>query len=291
MIKAFQKQYPGIKVDALRLSADKLPSRLVTEQRGGKYNADVITADSEPTYQLIQVGTLAPYRVPETPKLPKELQSLPDGYRNVVYVNTSAIAYNPQSLKTEHLTVPHSIEDLTRPEWKGKFSIDPKAINWYEGLITSMGHDKALDLVKKLGDNQPRLVESHTQSLTDVQSGDPVATVNAYGYKADSLARKTPSRMAFSNPSPLPSAAVLAELAKKAPHPAAAKLFIDWIMSQQGQRQVVSISNHVSLSDTKHNDPQVWNPSKWSPSWSTPVIPADTYDRYLQEYQKALHDL
>jgi iron(III) transport system substrate-binding protein len=291
MIAAFQKEYPGVKVDALRLSADKLPTRLVTEQRGGKYDADVITADSEPTYQLILTGALAPYRVPQTPELPKQLRNLPDGYRNVVYINTSVIAYNPQSLKAAHLPVPHSIQDLTKPEWKGHFSIGPKAINWYEGLISGMGHDKALALVKKLGNNDPRLVESHTQSLTDVQSGDPVAVVNAYGYKSDALSKKTPDRLAFSNPDLLPSAAVLAELAKKAPHPAASKLFIDWIMSRQGQQQVVGVSNHVSLSDTDHNSPAVWDPSKWTPTWSTPVIPPDTYDRYLQEYQKALHDL
>jgi iron(III) transport system substrate-binding protein len=289
MIAAFQKKYPKVKVEALRLSADKLPSRLVTEQRGGKYNADVITADSEPVYQLIKVGTLAPYRVPETPDLPKELKSLPDGYGNVVYVNTSAIAYNPKSVAAQHLPVPHSIEDLTKPVWNGRFSIDPNAINWYEGLITAMGHDKALALVKKLGDNAPRLVESHTQSLTEVQSGEPAAVANAYGYKAAALAKKTPDRIAFANTDPLPSAAVLAEMANKPPHPAAAKLFIDWIMSKAGQQQVVSISNHVSLSDLEHNDASVWNPGKWTPAWSTPVIPADTYDRYLDEYQKALH--
>jgi iron(III) transport system substrate-binding protein len=289
MISAFQKTYPGVKVEALRLSADKLPSRLVTEQRGGKFNADVISADSEPVYQLIKVGTLAPYRVPEIPPLPKELQNLPDGYRNVVYINTSAIAYNPQAVKSSHLPVPRELEDLTKPAWKGHFSIDPKAINWYEGLISALGHDKALDLVKKLGDNSPRLVESHTQSLTEVQGGEPAAVANAYGYKAAALQKQTPARLAFSNPDPLPSAAVLEELAKKAPHPAAAKLFIDWIMSNEGQKQVVSITNHVSLSDVKHNDPQVWDQTKWKPAWSTPVIQPDKYDILLQEYQKALH--
>ncbi|GHH83793.1 hypothetical protein GCM10018793_46750 [Streptomyces sulfonofaciens] len=289
MIAAFRKEYPKVRVEALRLSADKLPSRLITEQRGGKYNADVITADSEPVYQLIKVGTLAPYRVPETPALPKQLRNLPDGYRNVVYVNTSAIAYNPQSVSAQHLPIPHAIEDLTKPQWKGHFSINPNAINWYEGLISAMGHDKALDLVRKLGDNAPRLVESHTQSLTDVQAGDPAAVANAYGYKAAALSKKTPGRLAFSNTDPVPAAAVLAEMANKPPHPAAARLFIDWIMSQRGQQQVVSISNHVSLSDTEHDDPTVWNPGKWTPAWSTPVITADTYDRYLEEYQKALH--
>lgn len=291
MVSAFGKAYPGIKVNVLRLSANQLPSRLVTEQRGGKYEADVITADSEPTYQLILAGTLAAYRVPDTPALPPSLANLPDGYRNVVYVNTSVIAYNPQALAAAHLPVPHSIQDLTQPAWKGRFSIDPSAINWYESLITAYGHDRALQLVTALGNNDPRLVESHTQSLTEIQSGDPVAVVNAYGYKSDALAKKTPGRLAFSNPNPLPSAAVLAELARDAPHPAAAKLFIDWIMSRSGQQQVVQISNHVSLSGTAHNPAAVWNPSTWTPAWSTPVIPADTYDRLLTEYQKALHDL
>ncbi len=289
MIAAFQKVYPGIKVDALRLSADKLPSRLVTEQRGRKYNADVISADCEPVYQLIKVGTLTPYQVPQAPALPAQLRNLPDGYRNAVYILTSAIAYNPDGVRAQHLRPPTSIEDLTEPQWKGRFSIDPSAINWYESLISAMGHDRALALVRRLGDNSPRLVESHTQSLTEVQSGEPLAAVNAYAYKAASLARKTPGRMAFSNTDPQPAAAALAEIANKAPHPAAAKLFLDWLMSSQGQASVVGITNHTSLDAHAHNDATVWNPARWKPAWSMPVITADAYDRYLEEYQKALH--
>ena len=185
--------------------------------------------------------------------------------------------------------MPTSIEDLTKPAWKGRFSIDPEAINWYESLISAMGHDKALELVKKLGDNSPRLVESHTQSLTEVQAGEPLASVNAYAYKAAALAKKTPTRMAFINTDPEPTAAALAEIARNAPHPAAAKLFMDWIMSSQGQASVVGITNHTSLGANAKNDTTVWNPAKWKPAWSMPVITADTYDRYLAEYQKALH--
>lgn len=289
MISAFQKAYPGVKVEALRLSADKLPSRLVTEQRGRKYNADVITADCEPVYQLIQVGTLIPYEPPQVPPLPAQLRDLPEGYGNAVYILTSTIAYNPMGVKAQHLQPPTSIEDLTKPEWKGHFSIDPSAINWYEGLITGLGHDKALALVKKLGNNSPRLVESHTQSLTEVQAGEPLATANAYAYKAASLAKKTPTRLAFSNTDPQPVAAALAEVARNAPHPAAAKLFMDWLMSTEGQVGIVGLTNHTSLDLLAENDTSVYDPAKWKPAWSMPVISVDTYDRYLTEYQKALH--
>ncbi|WP_037577981.1 ABC transporter substrate-binding protein [Phaeacidiphilus oryzae] len=290
MIAAFQKTYPGIRVKALRLSADQLPTRLVTEQRGGKYTADVISADCEPVYQLIKVGTLAPYAAPQQMALPPQLRDLPDGYRNVVYVLTSTIAYNPEAVRKAGLQPPTSLQDLTKPQWRGRFSIDPSAINWYESLISSMGHAAALHLVEELGNNDPQLVESHTQSLTQVQSGEPAASVNAYGYKASALSKKTPTRMAFSNTDPLPSAAALAELANRAPHQAAAELFLDWIMSPAGQRIVVQVTNHTVLGETAADDKSVWNPAKWKPAWSLPVITADTYNRYLTEYQKALHD-
>ncbi|MGH3495424.1 MAG: hypothetical protein ACRDQ1_19650, partial [Sciscionella sp.] len=60
-IKAFNKQYPKVKVNALRLSADKIPPRIITEQRGGKFSADVVTGDSPQVAQLIAAGALQAY--------------------------------------------------------------------------------------------------------------------------------------------------------------------------------------------------------------------------------------
>jgi iron(III) transport system substrate-binding protein len=60
MIAAFNKQYPKIKIEPLRLSADKLPARIITEQRAGKYNADVVSGESVYVSQLINVHALAP---------------------------------------------------------------------------------------------------------------------------------------------------------------------------------------------------------------------------------------
>ena len=46
IIQAFNKQYPQIKAQSLRLSADQIPPRVLTEQKGGSYDADVITGDA-----------------------------------------------------------------------------------------------------------------------------------------------------------------------------------------------------------------------------------------------------
>src|SRR5947208_2355145 len=79
MVAAFNKLYPNIKVNSLRLSADKIPPRVITEQRGGKFNADVVSGDSPQVAQLLQAGALQPYTPKDIAPLPTGLD-LPQGY-------------------------------------------------------------------------------------------------------------------------------------------------------------------------------------------------------------------
>jgi iron(III) transport system substrate-binding protein len=287
-LQAFNKQYPKIKVNALRLSADKIPPRIITEQRGGKYNADVVSGDSPQVAQLQQAGALQPYTPKDIAALPKGL-TLPTGYEGVVYAVTTVVAYNPAVVKQKHLPVPTSWTDLTKPAWKGQFSIDPGAVNWYDSLVQEMGHDKALALVKALGANQPVFVESHTQALTDVQAGEPAAAATAYGYKASSLKKKTPGQVEFSNSNPLPSSLTLVDVVKNSPHPAAARLFEDWIVSKAGQQAVVDVTNHTSIRPDVQNDPAVWDETKWPAVWGKPDLSGPAYNQELTELKSALH--
>lgn len=203
MISAFNKVYPKVKVNALRLSADQLPPRVITEQRGGEFNADVVSGDAPQVDQLINANALQPYCPADQQPLPNG-QSMPKGYCGNVYVVTTAIVYNPGQLTKLGLQPPTSLQVLAQPQWKGHFSMDPSAVNLYEGLIDVMGHDKALALLKQLGQNQPKLVESHTLALTQVEAGEPAASASAYGYKAASEQKKNPGKVAFVNPNPLP---------------------------------------------------------------------------------------
>lgn len=288
VIKDFNKTYPNIKVDALRLSADQIPPKIITEQKGHQYTADVVSGDSPQVAQLIQANALQPYTPPDQTALPKGL-SLPQGYEGVVYVNTTPIAWNPTIVAQKHLPVPTGIETFTDPAWKGQFSIDPSAINWYDSLVKSMGHDQALALVQKLGNNDPVFVESHTEALTDVQSGEPAGAATIYGYKAADMKKDTPNQMEFLNLSPLPSSLNLTDIVANAPHPAAARLFDDWLVSQEGQQAIVDETNHTSIRSDVKNDPTVWDESKWPAAWGDPMLDSATYNSELSEYDQALH--
>lgn len=288
IIAAFNKAYPKIKVNALRLSASQIPPKIITEQRGHQFTADIVSGDSPQIAQLIQANALQPYTSPNETPLPQGL-SLQAGFQTVVYAVTTVVAWNPTVVKQQGLPVPTGIQTFTNPAWKGKFSVDPSAVNWYDSLIKIMGHQKALALVQKLGDNDPVLVESHTEALTDVQAGEPVGAVTAYGYKASSMEKKTPAEVTFLNPNPLPSSLNLIDIVAHAPHPAAARVFVNWMVSQAGQTAVIDQTNHTSIRSDVTNDPKVWDPAKWTPTWGNPMLPSSTYNSELSELGQALH--
>jgi iron(III) transport system substrate-binding protein len=287
MVSAFNKVYPKIKVNALRLSADQLPTRVVTEQRGQEFNADVVSGDAPQVDQLINANALQPYCPPDQQALPSG-QTMPKGYCGNVYVVTTVIVYNPKALGKLGLRPPKTFQDLTTPAWQGHFSMDPSAVNLYEGLINTMGHDKALSLLKQLGANRPKLVESHTLALTQVEAGEPPASASAYGYKTASEARKNPGKIAFVNPTPLPTSFTPIDVARNAPHPAAAALFVNWMTSQAGQQAIIDTTNHTSLRTDVKNDATVWNPQQWPPAWGYASLSANLYNQYANEMKSAL---
>lgn len=288
LVKDFNKVYPGIKVTTLQGTADDLATRIVTEQKGGSFKADLWQGDASYAQLLLKSKALQPYSPSDRPPAPKAL-GFPHGYDNVDAVLTTVIAYNPQAVKKAGLKPPTSVEDLTNPQWRGRFSVDETAVNWYESLIATMGHDKAKALVDSLGNNGPRLVSSHTLALTQVQEGEPAVTLAAYGYRAATMAKDTPTQMAFVNPNPLPSSPDVIEMARNAPHPAAAEVFMNWLLSKQGQSAIINISGRVSLRPDVTPDPAAWNPAKWRPAWSQPSLDAATINSYNDELATAFH--
>lgn len=286
LVKAFNAMYPDVSVNVLHGTASDLTARLNVEQKAQKYTADVFQGDGSYAEQLITAGALQPYTPADIPSPPAGV-NLPKGYRNIDAVLTTVIAYNPSALKQAGLSTPTSLTDLTAPAWKGHFSADYAAVNWYESLVASMGHAKALALVRALGKNSLRSVESHTLALTQVESGEPAATIAAYGYLAAKNAKSSNGTLAFVNPNPLPSAADVVELVTKAPHPHAAELFMSWLLSAQGQQALLDTSNRISLHTDVKNDPTAWDPSRWTPAWSLPGLSPTTFNDYTAELKSA----
>lgn len=285
--QAFNQTYPGIKVKSVTLNVDDLVARMNTEQRGGKYAADVITEDGIHLDQLISINGVEPYTPKVMPPLPSNVKDVPKGYQSVAFVTTRAVAYNPKTLQAKGIPTPTSLEDLTKPAWKGNFAMTPHGADLYTCLIAAMGEAKAKDLLERLGANKPRLVESNSQAITLVQAGEPAAAIS-YGTYAAPAKAKTPGSLDFFNLNPLLTVPYFQVLAKKSPDPAAARLFINWWGGKEGQDAMIKASGFTSIRDDVQNDPTVWNPSKWPPVFA-PMLSMDEYNKKLAEYSKALN--
>lgn len=286
LIKVFNRAYPGIKVTTQQGTAEDLTARLQVEQKAQSFKADLVQLDASYGKLLLKGGALQPYSPEDEPAAPEAL-GMPAGYGNVDAVLTTVIAYNPAVLAKDGMKPPTSLEDLAAPAWKGKFSADDTAVNWYESLVGSIGHEQAQKLASAIGANDPMMSESHTEALTQVQSGEPAATIAAYGYLAAKFAKATPDRVGFVNPDPLPASPDVIELVRNAPHPAAAELFMSWLLSQKGQTAMHEISGRISLRDDVASEGDAWNVSKWKPAWSNPSADAKTINAYQAELKQA----
>jgi iron(III) transport system substrate-binding protein len=173
-----------------------------------------------------------------------------------MYNATTVIAWNPQKLKADGLRPPASLDDLAKAEWRGKIGIDASAFNWYLGLLQT--RPDAADLLKKIAANHPLVTDGHTVTVTQLETGEFDVTPTAYGYMADHE-RAAGRPVEFLNPKPLLVDPSPLSIAKNAPHPNAARVLVEWLLSQEGQQFVADVSDRTSSRVDVHNPPRVFN--------------------------------
>lgn len=284
--KSFEKAYPGITVNALSLPNTTPVTRIEAESKGKDYTADVVSGGGDAVLldqaDLIDTSFTAHDAAPPPAGL-----AIPKGLA-VERIMTNVISYNPTLLKRDGLPVPTGYEDFTKPEWKGKFSIKPGTADLLDNLGPAEGYDTVLQLAKALGNNSPILVDSQSLASSQVASGQVAASVSTYGQTAILDKTKDPSTTDFVNPNPMPVGVSEIAVVKNAPNPAAARLFIDWVVSQAGQK-VYTSQGLTSIRTDAGNDPSVWNPAKWKPDFGKIDQSTAETNKLLAEWQAALH--
>jgi len=235
MIKAFRSQVPGIDVKIVRTDSAQQVVKLINEGRAGRVQADIWHL-SDGLAPLLRENLVAPLDLPSARGLPPEFV---DRKGNWVGTNlsTRSLAYNTQLVPAD--AVPRTHKDLLDPRWKGQFVWHPYSIAGGYGFIgvvlKSMGEENGTRYLQALAEQNIVPLPVAARAVLDrVIAGEyPMGLDMNSSHAAISAAIGAPVR--FVPLDPVTMTMQIAGISRGAPHPNAARLFLDFMISRAGQ--------------------------------------------------------
>ena len=225
---AFEKKY-GVKLKLWRASSEKILQRIVTEAQGGRFEFDIVETISPELESLRREKLLLP--VASIFHADLLAQSVP-AHREwaSTRLNLFTQAYNTKLIRKEEL--PKSFDELAQPRWKGKLGIEADDPPWLAGIAAELGEAKALQVFRDIARNNGLSIrKGHTLLTNLVASGEVPLALTVYNYRVEQLKNKgAPIDWFTIGPAiALPSGI---GVSRAAPHPHAALLFYDFILSE-----------------------------------------------------------
>lgn len=246
---AFEKKY-GVKAKYWRSSSEKILQRAITESRSGRYDADVIETNGPELEALSREKLLAPAAsAHDADLLPAAIR--PNRQWTGLRLNMFVQGYNTGLIKKEDL--PRSYRDLLNPKWKGKLAIEAEDTDWFAAVVRDMGEAEGLKLFRDIvSTNGISVRKGHTLLANLVASGDAPLALTLYNHNADRLKKKG-APIDWYTIQPAYARVNGVSVAKKAPHPHAALLFFDFMLSPEGQ-SILQKASYIPT-NTKLKDP------------------------------------
>jgi ABC-type Fe3+ transport system substrate-binding protein len=284
-ITAFEKKY-GIKVNYFRGNATDIALKVTTEGKAGKVQADVV--DGTATSVMLRREDLVMKWVPEN-NFAKQFVD-PDGYwiASNFYVLTPG--YNTEMVKKAD--VPKTYADLLDPKWKGKMiwnatSSASAGAGFVGTVLLSMGDDKGMEYLRALAkQNVVSVASSGRQVLDQVISGEYPLGLQIFNNHASISARQgAPSAWTALDT----SLAVIATISvtKATSRPNAAKLFVEFVTSEEGQKLLADAGELPVHPNVKPIDPTLRpEDGKFNALFISPEQLEQSMPRWAKIYQE-----
>jgi len=249
ILSAMEKKYPFIKTTFYRATGSALVSRIQTEQRAGTHMWDVMNSTGFEPYALLEQGYFAKYDSPERQVFPEGHKDN-EGYWATMYTTPMIVSYNTRLVSLGEL--PKEYFDLLNPKWKGRLGLDSSDLEWYANLRKTWGAEKAQKFLEGLRRQDIRLVQGRSL-LTELLSGGEVAILTNNFLQNAIEAKRKGSPIEILALDPVISAAGLIGINRLAPHPNAARLFVDFVLSKEGQELIVKTDRSSVRKDVSGN--------------------------------------
>ena len=227
---AFKKKYPGVDVQFIRQTAQVIYQRLNQDLTAGVHQVDVFASTDEAHYpELKKRNTLASFVPPDVGRIAPQNRHLdPDNTYQTGALALMLLQYNPK--KTN---VPRRWTDLHDSKYKGKITVGHPGFSGFVGAWALAMNDKyGWDYFKKLAENQPKIGRSAFDTVTDIVSGEREVGAGPDSLTLERKAAGNAIEVSYPQDDTILIVCPVAVM-KDAPHPNAARLFMNFYYSKE----------------------------------------------------------
>jgi iron(III) transport system substrate-binding protein len=227
LVGAFDKKY-GVKVKVWRADSEGFLQRILSEARARRFEVDVMAGSSSALEPLYRENLLQEVK---SPYLAEVIEQAIAPHRQwvAVYLSLFVQAYNTNLISKDSL--PRAYADLVLPQWMGKLGIEAEDFDWFAEVVKELGEERGLRLFREIVDtNGISVRKGHSLLNNLVAAGEVPLALTDYGFLAEQSKRKGAPLDWFVIP-PAIARATAEGLARNAPHPYAAVLFYDFLLS------------------------------------------------------------
>ena len=236
-VKEFEKKYPFVRASEWRNDSKNVIRKVLEEVRAGRVLVDVLETTADGMGVMKREGLFQEYYSPEARFYPNELK--PKGKNGFFYLPNRE-TYNSLGFNTKLIppaTAPRGLKDLLDPKWKGKMAITSTTTGarWIGNVLETMGRE----FLDKLVDQDVSVQDMAPAALINlVVSGEVPLSPTIFDANV-TLAKQKGAPVEWRPLEPVVTTVGSAGLLAKAANPHTALLFIDFLLSKEGQQLIM----------------------------------------------------
>ena len=275
-VEPFRRRYPFIKTQYSRTTGEALTSKILREVQAHQLGADVVLINNYTHRIFMKRNIITAYSPSSAGNFPPGFIDK-QGYWVGFYLVPYAITYNTKLVPKAN--APKSFDDLLNPRWKGGISLEREEYLVTQSHMQYLGRQKALEYFKKLAQQDLLLINGHSNQAMLLTAGEFPIIIYSDIARTEELKRKG-APIEWVKAEPHITVLVSAAITREARHPAAARLFMNYLASDEGQKEVLNIDKPPAL--PKFQPDYLHGVNLFPADWTL----SDSYDEYNKLYRE-----
>lgn len=245
LIKKFREHYPFISVSYTLQSTTQVMNRFTSEVNSKKGLTDCLMLPSnlKETNRYISSGAVARFTISQDAAFPAGAKR--DGLWYALAADRAVTIYRKDALSDEEKKLIRTYKGLGDPRFKGRLGINgvTNSVSVTGAYVLQNHPDKSL--WARLSANKPKVKTASPGLMDGLLSGEYDISIFASSASAAAAARSG-APIEFGNTALTPTLYVPNAVSALAPHPNAARLWQDWVLSKEGQNLWIEVAGSSS---------------------------------------------